>query len=244
MNIPLSNFHIHTVFSDGRFYPEEITRLLSERSYKAIGFSDHIFSIKPSLFYEYQIRNYRDKIEKIRIDYPKTMILIGGELDIQQWDIPFSPLLSYFDYLNIEYVNGFKDFKKIEQIRKVYQRPIYLVHTLFSTDKIPTITLFHLKESKIKRLLEELKLLSLGIELTDGTRNCHIDKEGIYSPGFNFYPTALLQKIEEALIPISIGTDMHDELEEATNISMALGMIAEYHLQGNYSLTLQPERYR
>ncbi|MBP7460273.1 MAG: hypothetical protein KBA26_03215 [Candidatus Delongbacteria bacterium] len=238
------NLHIHTRFSDGDYLPETILEYLSQSSpdIKILGFSDHCLALKPSLFKPVQIQHYCDRIQQLRQAFPHFTLLAGAELDIQSFDLRLTDLLQTFDFINIEYMREMSDFKKLEKIRRAFPRPIFLVHTLFSEQDQKMAELFRIKKKNYPDLLKAMRDNDLGLELTDGNRNCLPDLNQEMQPYFHYYPD-LLQQIAEFLLPISIGSDMHHNLEELNLIGRAAAAIEACNLQNNYQRTLHLLNY-
>lgn len=234
------NLHIHTQFSDGSYLPEEILKYIfaSQSNLKILGFSDHFMAMKPSLYTPAQIQRYLEKIQSLRSVYPQFHLLTGAELDIQSFDINHVNLIDSFDYLNIEYLRNLTDFNKLKKIRQRYSRPIFLVHILFTDQDLKIPEAFKIKTKHYSNLLQTMKELNIGLELTDGTRNYLPDENQIPYPYFYYYQD-LLHEISQSLLPISIGTDMHHNLEELDFTGQALNCISACNLQTNYALTLQ-----
>ena len=80
----LTNYHMHSSFSDGKAFPEEYVKLAIEKGFRSIGFSEH----GPTRFKKHwelpaeQIDEYFAEINRLKQKYKdKIEIYIGMELD-------------------------------------------------------------------------------------------------------------------------------------------------------------------
>ena len=67
----LSDYHIHTVFSDGKDTPEEVVKTAIEKGFSEIGFSDHSYtSFDESYCIPFdKVSEYRECIGTLREKY-------------------------------------------------------------------------------------------------------------------------------------------------------------------------------
>lgn len=67
----LRDFHVHTVFSDGKNTPEEMVRSALEQGMTAIGFSDHSYTFFDESYCmpKAKIRAYREEIHRLKEKY-------------------------------------------------------------------------------------------------------------------------------------------------------------------------------
>jgi len=229
------NFHVHTKFSDGFFLPEEICEQAKNQGLKKIGFSDHLFGYKPSLYSKRQFEEYINNILQARDLFPLLDLYIGGELDLTSFDETFLPLIKDFDYLNIEYFHTFSDLKKIDKVRSIFSKPIFLVHIFFNEERSDDFTHFYIKKKKYHKLITELNNLRIGIELTDGTRNI-LERDGKREPYF-IYNKDFYEEAKNSLIPLTIGTDFHSDWNELACLQKSRLFIKEMELEENIQIS-------
>jgi len=216
--------------------PEDIAQYAVDNNIKIIGFSDHLFSFKLSIQTQQQFFLYIETIEKINKKYKEVCFLKGGELDIEDYTPNIEQFISYLDYVNLEYIKNIKQLSYIGKILGKLNKPAFLVHTLFTNKKNPHIHALFYKKNK--ELIKVLKDFNIGIELTCGYRNQLFDETT--NTRINYYRLneELFELCKDELIPISIGTDMHDDLQEISNLNDGLNFLKEKDLIFNYNISL------
>lgn len=111
----LSDYHIHTVFSDGKDTPEEVVKTAIERGFSEIGFSDHSYtSFDESYCIPFdKISEYRESIRTLREKYKdKIRILSGTEQDFYS-EMPTEG----YDYVigSVHYVKSGEEYIPVDE---------------------------------------------------------------------------------------------------------------------------------
>ena len=82
--ITLTDYHVHTTFSDGKDTPEETVKAAIEKGLTELGFSDHSYTYFDESYCikKGRIAEYQDEIERLKAKYKdKIKILCGIEQD-------------------------------------------------------------------------------------------------------------------------------------------------------------------
>ncbi len=224
------NFHIHTTWSDGTFTPEIIAREAIKRKIDKIAITDHYETKKTSSIPAKYLKMYLEDIQTLRKKYSdKIDIYIGIEVDFSpRTDLDSLPDFSGFDFVLFEYVQdslweGYPLWMLFNIQRKL-KAPIVLAHNDISRN---------FKDSDITALLRVLESHKIGIEL-----NTNINYTKLGEP---YYRLAydIFYAMKNYSIPISVGSDMHHNLEELGDVNDALNFIQELHLEKNFKLFLK-----
>lgn len=110
----LSDFHVHTTFSDGKNTPEEMVRAAIENGMKSIGFSDHSYTFYDERYCmrKNEIDAYIETVNALKEKYAgKIEILCGIEQDMYS-DCP----TNRYDYVigSVHYVNYGDEYPAID----------------------------------------------------------------------------------------------------------------------------------
>lgn len=78
----LTNYHMHSTFSDGKNAPEEIVVAAIEKGFSAIGFSDHGYTSYDLRYCMKDVDGYIQEIQRLKEKYKKQIqIYLGVEED-------------------------------------------------------------------------------------------------------------------------------------------------------------------
>ena len=104
----LSNYHTHTIFSDGKNTPEEIINFAIDKGFKAVGFSDHSFTPHDRRYCLKDTNAYIQEIKRLKEKYSnKIQIYLGIEEDatilVNRTDFDYIIGSLHYIYLNGKY---------------------------------------------------------------------------------------------------------------------------------------------
>ncbi len=226
----MMNFHIHSTWSDGTYTPEIIVREAIKKKMEKIAFTDHYRTDKVASIPKKYLKMYVEDLRGLQKKY-------GGEIDIYIGiEIDFSPRTKIselpdfedFDLVLFEYVqdslwDGYPLWMLLD-IRKEINAPVILAHNDLSKNFGAT---------DIHAFLKVLETDNIGIELNT---NYNYTKLGQF-----YYRLAnnIFYEMRNYKIPISVGSDMHDNLEYLDDVKDALDFIQEMHLEKNFKLFLK-----
>ena len=221
----ISDYHIHTTFSDGKGAPEDYVLKAIESGIPEIGFSDHLtltgeqqaWAIKPERLEEYALA-----IEELRQKYPRVRILLGLEVDYipgieglireATGDLPLDYIIGSVHYLGEKTVDIGPDFYLGKNIATLWNKYFDMVGTaaesgLFDLIAHPDlIRIFGFfppsdRHHLYSKLAARLKEADVAIELNTNGRN---------KPIGDFYPDReFLHLFREAGVNICINSDAH-----------------------------------
>ncbi|MCD6370049.1 MAG: PHP domain-containing protein [Thermoplasmata archaeon] len=225
----MMNFHIHTTWSDGIYTPEIIVREAIKRKMEKIAITDHYQTRKVSSVPKKYLKMYVEDIQTLRKKYRDIEIYIGIEVDFSpRTDIDKLPSFEEFDFILFEYVQdslweGYPLWMLLD-IRKKIESPVILAHNDL---------LRNFRNSDIHALLRVLEADKIGIELNT---NLNYTKLGDF-----YYRLAapIFERVRDFQIPISVGSDLHEELDLLDEVDDALSFIQELHLEKNLKLFLK-----
>ena len=224
------NFHINSTWSDGVFTPEIIVREAIKRKMDKIAITDHYLTKKTASLPPKYIRMYVEDIRGLKKKYGKDIdIYVGLEIDFSpRTDIDHLPDFSGVDFLLFEYVqdnlwDGYPLWMLLN-IRKEIDKPVILAHNDISRN---------FKNADYEALLRVLQADRIGIELNTNYAYTRL--------GLPFYRLAeyFFSKLKDYNIPISVGSDMHDEIDELNDVEDAFTFIQEMHLTKNFKMFLR-----
>ena len=93
----LTNYHTHSLFSDGKSTPEEIVQKAIEKGFDALGFSDHGFTAYDDSYCMQDTEGYIREIKRLKEKYTgKIQLYLGVEEDCGE----------YVDRSRFEYLIG------------------------------------------------------------------------------------------------------------------------------------------
>ena len=224
------NFHIHTTWSDGVYTPEIIVREAVKKKVDKIAITDHYLTKKTSSIPPKYIKMYLEDIRALRKKYgSKVDIYIGLEIDFSpRTNIASLPDFEGFNFLLFEYVqddlwDGYPLWDLLD-LRKRIKVPVILAHNDLGRN---------FGNTDISSFLRVLEADNIGIEL-----NTNINYTQL---GMPYYRASqrIFEKVKNYDIPISVGSDLHDDLELIDDVGDALSFIQEVHLERNFKLFLK-----
>ncbi len=231
----MMNFHIHSTWSDGTYTPEIIVKEAIKRKIDKIAITDHYATTKTTSLPPKYIKMYVEDLKALRKKYGKEIdIYIGLEIDFSpRTDIDNLPDFSDVDFLLFEYVQdefweGYPLWMLLN-LRKEIDKPFILAHNEISRN---------FKDSDIVSLVRVLEADNIGIEL-----NTNFNYRKFEIPYYRLAPQ-FFRLISEYKVPVSVGSDMHDDLNDLANVEDAFSFIQEMHLEDNFKLFLKEvEKY-
>lgn len=212
--------------------PEELIRRAIDAGIEIFGISDHFFTTKvyDQIDYNSWFKNWWPKyvysidcLKNYFADEIKLLaaIEIDSCLDRTVGDLsrlPWTELEQKLDYILFEYVGeicvGGLEFEQIGRLREFYQKDIILAHS--NLDYLHRIV-------GIENFINAVKRFDLTLEIPSGKRNRWF---------WNKYDPVLLKKVK-----LSIGTDTHKDIKEATNIGRAWSFLKTNNLTDNLIMT-------
>ncbi len=226
----MMNFHIHSTWSDGTYTPEIIVREAIKKKMEKIAFTDHYSTKKTHSIPEKYLKMYVEDLKALRKKYgDKIDIYIGIEVDFStRTDIEHLPSFEDFDLVLFEYVqdslwNGYPLWMLMD-IRKDIPATVVLAHNDLSKN---------FGSSDVAAFLKVLESDNIGVEL-----NTNYNYTKLGEP---YYRLAyfIFEEMRNYNIPVSVGSDMHDNLENLNNVDDAFSFIQEVHLEENFKLFLK-----
>jgi len=115
----LTNYHTHTIFSDGNSTAEEMIKLAIEKNIKILGFSDHSpvpFFSEWNMKFE-KLLEYVTEIRRLKLKYiDEIEIYLGMEVD----NIQNIANNNYWNFLNLDYKIGSVHYLKTFEDGKIF----------------------------------------------------------------------------------------------------------------------------
>jgi len=223
----MMDFHIHSNFSDGIFSIKEIVDFAIENKFEIIGISDHFETIKTYSIKKYNLPNYLNAINSFKNEtYVKAALEIDFSSRTDIDNLPFD-ILNKFDYLLFEYVqdpmwNGYPFWKLIEIIENI-KIPVGLAHNHIMKN---------FKDVDMEEFLDVLESHRIFVE---------INTNEIYSLlGEYFFVLSeeFFTLIREKDIPVSVGSDMHSNLNDMLSVRKGFDFIEKIKLEKNFNVFL------
>jgi histidinol phosphatase-like PHP family hydrolase len=219
------NLHNHSLFSDGAFLPEEIITNAISANLEIIGISDHFYTSK--LYYEYSYDQWLTKLWDKYVHCLKQLkqyflqqikVVAGIEIDsclrrtcgaIDK--IPWDKINTDLDYVLLEYIGEDRyegaAISDLEIYRSCCKKPLILAHSDLKAIQ---------KHTALNDFFSVLKELQIALEIPSGERNKWF---------WNELDPALLEGVL-----LSIGTDTHRNIAEASNIDHAYDFLEQNNL--------------
>ena len=225
----MMNFHIHSTWSDGLYTPEIIVREAINKKMEKIAFTDHYSTKKTHSIPKKYLKMYVEDIRGLQKKYGKDIdIYIGIEIDFSpRTDMDALPDFEDFDLVLFEYVQdslweGYPLWMLLD-IRKDIDAPVILAHNDLSRN---------FGSTDIGAFLKVLESDNIGVELNTNYNYTKL--------GETYYRLAypIFEEMKNYKIPISVGNDIHDDLEKINDVGDALDFIQEYGLEENFKLFL------
>ena len=220
-----TDYHVHTIFSDGKGYPKDYIAPAIKAGLAEIGFSDHLtltdiqqdWSILPSRIQEYcdNVLALKNRSKNIKIRLGLEVDYLPGKEDLIYNTIKNLPLdyvigsVHYLDNLSVDISPSFYEG---EDIDKIFDRYFSSVEAAASTglfDIIAHPDLVRLygytpatnPEPLYRRLALSLKKHDVAIE---------INTNGMNKPLADFYPDRrYLPIFSEAGVAVCVNSDSH-----------------------------------
>ena len=223
------NLHNHTIFSDGKFSPEEIIKFAIKGEINYIGICDHYLSSKihRSSLDEEKLKEYIKSIKRLSIIYSNDIkIFCGIEIDFSILRTNFVSLpyeqISNLDFVLFEYVSDKDaiglDLPELVKIRDNFQTLVGLAHNDIEKN---------FGKDKFDELIDILEKNAIFLELCPSLR---------YSRGitpYYYFAEDFFRKVKGRDVLLSIGTDTHDDIRDVTKISNALDFLKSLSLEDN-----------
>ncbi len=226
----MMNFHIHSTWSDGTYTPEIIVREAIKRKMEKIGFSDHFRTKKVASIPEKYLKMYVEDIKALKKKYEDRIdIYVGIEVDFSpRTDIDHLPDFQDFDFVLFEYVqdslwDGYPLWMLLD-LRKEIGAPVLLAHNDLERN---------FGSSDMHAFLRVLEADDIGVELNTNYNYTKLG-EPFYRLSYRIF-----EEMRKFKIPISVGSDMHSEIERISDVGDALDFIQELHLEENLKLFLK-----
>ncbi len=224
------NFHIHSTWSDGVYTPEIIVKEAIKRKIDKIAITDHYHTRKTRSIAPGELGTYIADIKTLRKKYARDIdIYVGVEIDFSsRTDIDNLPSFEGLDFVLFEYVQdelwGGHPLWMLLNIRKNIKCPVLLAHNNIARN---------FKDVDLDALIKVLEADNIGVEL-----NTNQDYTQLGAPYYRI-ATVFFSKIAGKKIPVSVGSDMHENLELLGNTGDALSFIQEMGLESNFKLFLK-----
>ncbi len=224
------NFHIHSTWSDGLYTPEIIVREAIKKKMEKIAITDHYETKKVNSVPKKYLKMYVEDLKALRRKYgDKIDIYIGIEVDFSpRTNIDNLPTFEEFDLVLFEYVqdslwDGYPLWMLLDK-RKEIDSLVILAHNDLNKN---------FGDANIDAFLRVLESDRIGVELNT---SMNYTKLGTY-----YYRLAedIFKEMKNYKIPISVGSDMHEDIERVDDVKDALSFIQELHLEDNLKLFLK-----
>jgi histidinol-phosphatase (PHP family) len=220
-----TDYHIHSIYSDGRSAPEEYIRKATESGIKEIGFSDHLtlfrekeeWNMDPSL-----VPAYINHLENLRNETKNIRIKIGLEVDF--FEGKETETREFLDKLPLDFVIGsvhyqgdktvdlgpsFYEGKDIDLLFRKYFETVTAAASSGLFDIIGHCDLIRIfgyrpssdPEPLYRKLAREMKKHDVVLEINTNGRN---------RPLADFYPDRrYLHVFMEEKVPVCVNSDAH-----------------------------------
>jgi len=237
----LIDYHIHTIFSDGKkdlsdYVDEAVRRKIDE-----IGFSDHMHlnkAVWPTMNFT-DLPNYVNKITQLK-KASKISIKMGLEVDF----VPskMNKLMRMINKFNFDYLMGsvhfignwtIDDEKQIykwkrKNIDEVYQQYFALVQNMAKSELFDIVGHLDLvKKFNFRPKKDITSLLLETVEIISKSKMCvEVNTAGLRKPCREVYPSEKLIKMcFDNGLPITLGSDAHSPEEIGTDFEKAINLL-------------------
>jgi histidinol phosphatase-like PHP family hydrolase len=236
------NLHTHSTYSDGRYPPAAIVEAGIAAGLTHIGISDHYRTSKLGYTAEYvigeRLPDYMEAIRQLaRERSSEITVWVGLEVDFskrtpmeQFWQRGFrqTPLNS-LDYVLFEYVNDPTydglPLTALLAYRRWIQVPVGLAHAHVAR------AFADIDPAELVRTLAENQIF---LELCPSARNAIPQEDGRFLPYYRVegaYMEAFWKGVRREGVFVSIGSDVHQRLEEVSDVGDAWAFIQEQGLE-------------
>lgn len=122
--INLTDYHVHTTFSDGNNTPEEMVKAAIEKGLTELGFSDHSYTCfdESCCIKKDRIREYKSEIARLKAKYSdKIKILCGLEQDFYSAESTLG-----YDYAigSVHYVKSGEQFFPVDESAETFEKAV------------------------------------------------------------------------------------------------------------------------
>ncbi|MBM3419526.1 MAG: histidinol-phosphatase [Bacteroidetes bacterium] len=238
----LTDYHIHTTFSDGKAEPEDYIPAARAMGISEIGFSEHLtltdeeqgWSINPD-----RLPEYFNRIQSLAVKTHDPVIRIGIEADYLPGKVdeileylnkyPFDYVIGSVHYMGTETVDLGREFYTGKDMRRIFSEYFDLVAEAASTGLFDImahpdlIRIFGHRfpgnpEHLYRRLARNLKASDVAFE---------INTNGMNKPLGEFYPDSrFLNIFAEEGVPLCINSDAHMPSRLAQHFDAAYALAA------------------
>lgn len=220
-----TDYHIHTLYSDGKAWPEDYISHAIEKGMSEIGFSDHLtltdeqqdWSMKPRLLGE-----YIERIERLRQSVPGLRVKLGLEVDYFPGkeeeihkiisDLPLDYIIGSVHYMDEGSVDLGPEYYENKDIDRLFESYFLLIARaaesgLFDLMAHPDLVrIFRYYPSVNAEPMYRL----LARELSSAGVAFEINTNGMNKPLKDFYPDRrYLHVFREEGVPVCVNSDAH-----------------------------------
>lgn len=220
-----TDYHMHSIYSDGRSAPEDYVDSAIAAGLSEIGFSEHLtlfkdleeWNMKPENITEYisHIENLRNRIKNIKIKIGLEVdFLAGREEDILAFlnPLPLDFIIGSVHYLGEKTVDFGPEFYEGKSIDRLFESYFHSVSAAAASglfDIIGHCDLIRIygfkpssdQEPLYRMLAKTMKIHNIAFELNTNGRN---------RPLADFYPDRkFLHIFHEENIPVCVNSDAH-----------------------------------
>jgi len=236
------DYHIHTMFSDGKKDINDYVEEAVKRKIDEIGFSDHIYFKKAVWSMDFaELPNYVNRINALR-KASKIFIKMGLEVDF----VPskMDKLMRMIEGFNFDFLMGSVHFigdwlidseKQIHKWRgksvdQVYQQYFVLVQNMAKSglfDIVGHLDLVKKFNFRPKRNITDL--LFETVEVIKKSKMCiEVNTGGLRKPCHEVYPSEKLMKMcFDNGLPITLGSDAHSPEEVGAGLDKVVNLLKE-----------------
>ncbi|HAN18637.1 MAG: hypothetical protein A2X13_13585 [Bacteroidetes bacterium GWC2_33_15] len=236
----MTDYHIHTILSDGIDTHEACLRMASEYNVSEIGFSDHICLNYPEWAVREEDLTYmKEKVTKIKntTDLP-FKVKFGAEIDYlsdKKDEIQTIIQKLKLDYVigSVHFINGWNfdtepfnyETKNIDHLYNEYFRLIQeaAISGLFDIiGHADVIKKFNYKPSfKLDKLYKQTAKIFSKADIA-----IELNTSGLFKPCNEYYPsTEFLKMCFKEKVPVTLGSDAHQAVDIARNFKKAINLL-------------------
>jgi HisJ family histidinol phosphate phosphatase len=221
MDFKVFDLHNHTKASDGRHTPEEIIENAIKNKIDVIGISDHFNKNSSQSIGNEELTSYIERMKALKEKYQKHIkVLIGVEISMNKiiakdFELPFDRLnnLDYVLFEHVGYVSGAEYLDRysirLEELAQ-YTSQLTCQKAICHTDPFEIIgTCFSDKSfnNKLEGFVSFLSVNKINLELN--VNPGYEYSEFIMNNPDNRRVKALLQKLKEKGVKLTVGSDIH-----------------------------------
>jgi DNA polymerase (family 10) len=225
----MMNLHNHSIWSDGSYNIVEIVEYATKNKLQYLGISDHYLTTKISSMNNSSLKKYIEEINRLKDSNNNAIKLFAGA------EIDFTPRT---DFKNMDFgLLNQLDYILFENVQNGNERGLALWQLIEFLDKIEVLVgLAHTNLNKNFSKVDISSVLSLF-----ESKNIFIElnTSPIYTKYGKYYfelSIEWFEKIKNYNIPISIGSDMHDDMKDLLNFNIAAEFISSNKLEKNIKI--------